>query len=146
MGIAAVSGVAVGVFLIAVLIGQELLQAGLWTAVLGALAGVVAAVAAVWALVPRRSAMLLPPELTVPEWVIGRPVELDAVVKALTRSGARTVGITTGLYGAGGFGKTTLAHMVCADRRVRQRFKGAGISSDSWPGHARGYGDCSEGQ
>ena len=36
----------------------------------------------------------------------------------------RTVGITTGLYGAGGFGKTTLAQMVCADRRVRRRFGG----------------------
>ena len=37
---------------------------------------------------------------------------------------AATVGITTGLYGAGGFGKTTLALMVCADRRVRRRFAG----------------------
>lgn len=37
---------------------------------------------------------------------------------------AGTVGLTTGLYGAGGFGKTTLAHMVCADRRVRRRFRG----------------------
>ena len=39
-------------------------------------------------------------------------------------AGAGTVGITTGLYGAGGFGKTTLAQMVCADRRVRRRFGG----------------------
>src|ERR1039457_3287012 len=126
ISIAVVAGVAVGVFLIAVLIGQGLARAGLWAAVLGALAGVVAAVAAVWALVPRRSKMLLPPELKVPEWVIDRPAELDAVVKALVGSGARTVGITTGLYGAGGFGKTTLAHMVCADRRVRERVQGGG--------------------
>jgi WD40 repeat protein len=34
------------------------------------------------------------------------------------------VEITTGVLGAGGFGKTTLALMVCADQRVRQRFRG----------------------
>ena len=34
------------------------------------------------------------------------------------------MGITTGLSGAGGFGKTTLALMVSADRRVRRRFGG----------------------
>ncbi len=32
------------------------------------------------------------------------------------------MGITTGLYGAGGFGKTTLAKMACADDRVKERF------------------------
>ena len=34
------------------------------------------------------------------------------------------MGITTGLYGAGGFGKTTLGPMACADRRVRRWFGG----------------------
>ncbi|WP_063804230.1 NB-ARC domain-containing protein [Streptomyces roseifaciens] len=34
------------------------------------------------------------------------------------------VGITTGLHGAGGFGKTTLAHMVCAHPKVRRAFRG----------------------
>jgi WD40 repeat protein len=34
------------------------------------------------------------------------------------------VGITTGLLGAGGFGKTTVARQVCADERVRKRFTG----------------------
>ncbi|MFE6153679.1 NB-ARC domain-containing protein, partial [Streptomyces sp. NPDC057888] len=34
------------------------------------------------------------------------------------------MGITTSLSGAGGFGKTTLAEMICASPRVRQRFKG----------------------
>lgn len=66
----------------------------------------------------------LPPELEVPDWVVGRPAELTAVVKALTAGPAGTVGITTGLSGAGGFGKTILAWMVCADRRVQQRFGG----------------------
>jgi hypothetical protein len=45
-------------------------------------------------------------------------------VRAVTEGRAGTVGITTGLYGAGGFGKTMLARMVCADRRVRRRFGG----------------------
>src|ERR1035441_2620275 len=71
---------------------------------------------------PRQA--LLPPELEVPDWVVARPAEMAAVVKALVGGGAGTVGITTGLYGAGGFGKTTLAQMVCADRRVRRRFAG----------------------
>jgi len=107
-----------------VLVRKGLAQAGLWAAPLGALAGIVAAAAAVWAVVPRPVKVPLPPELQVPGWVVGRPAELAAVVKALTAGRARTVGITTGLYGAGGFGKTTLAQMVCADRRVRRRFRG----------------------
>lgn len=46
------------------------------------------------------------------------------MVSALARRRAGLVGITTGLYGAGGFGKTTLARMACADPRVRRRFGG----------------------
>ena len=124
LGFAAAAGVAACAFLVAVLAGHGLVQASLWAAVLGGVAGVVAAVAAVWALVPRSSKELLPPETKVPEWVIGRPRELTAVVAALVGGRTGTVGITTGLYGAGGFGKTVLAQMVCADRRVRRRFNG----------------------
>ena len=43
---------------------------------------------------------------------------------ALMPGRGRTVGITTGLHGAGGFGKTTIAQIVCADRRVRRRYRG----------------------
>ncbi|MBE8475546.1 NB-ARC domain-containing protein [Streptomyces justiciae] len=43
-------------------------------------------------------------------------------VAAVCRGG-RAVGITTSLWGAGGFGKTTLAMAVCAHRRVRRRFR-----------------------
>jgi WD40 repeat protein len=49
---------------------------------------------------------------------------LMSVVQALVGGRAGTVGITTGLYGAGGFGKTTLAEMALRDRRVRRRFRG----------------------
>jgi NB-ARC domain len=65
-----------------------------------------------------------PAELTMPDGVVDRPAELSSIVKALAAARSGTVGITTGLYGAGGFGKTTLAQMVCADRRVRRRFGG----------------------
>ena len=131
LGLVAAVSLAACAFLIAVLVREGLAQAGLWAGPLGALAAIVAAAAAVWALAPRASMVSLPPEpdvpvppeLQVPGWVVGRPAELDAVVQALVAGQAGTVGITTGLYGAGGFGKTTLALMVCADRRVRQRFR-----------------------
>ena len=55
-------------------------------------------------------------------WV-GR-AELAQVVSALTAAGSGAVALTTGLVGAGGFGKTTLAAMACQDRRVRRRFRG----------------------
>ena len=121
---AAVVGVAACVFLTAVLVGQGLVRASLYSAVVGALAGVVAAGAAVVALVPRSPKPPMPPELEVLEGFVDRPQEIAAVVSALVSGRARTVGITTGLYGAGGFGKTTLAHMVCTNRRVRRRFGG----------------------
>lgn len=50
--------------------------------------------------------------------------ELAEVVSALTSSGSGGVALTTGLVGAGGFGKTTLAARACADRRVRRHFRG----------------------
>jgi hypothetical protein len=127
LGVVAGGSVAACAFVIGVLVHKGLAEAGLWAGVVAALAGVVAAAAAVWVLVPRPSRVPLPPELKVPDWVVGRPAELAAIVRALAggRTGAvGTVGITTGLYGAGGFGKTTLAQMVCADRRVRQWFGG----------------------
>jgi hypothetical protein len=55
-------------------------------------------------------------------WV-GR-AELAQVVSALTAAGSGAVALTTGLVGAGGFGKTTLAAKACQDRRVRRRFRG----------------------
>ena len=67
---------------------------------------------------------VLPPVPTVPTWVVDRPDEVAEVVAALLGDEVGTVGLTTGLHGAGGFGKTTLAEMVRADSRVRQQFRG----------------------
>ena len=63
------------------------------------------------------------PQCSGPEtWVVDRPAEVRQVVAALGRGG--TVGITTAVQGAGGFGKTTIAKMVRCDRRVLRRFRG----------------------
>ena len=132
LGAAGVAGVAAFVFLLVVMASQGLARAGVWAGPLAALAGIVAAVAAVWVLVPPRPGpvlppeppAVLPPEAELPEWVVDRPAELAAVVSALVDTGAEMVGITTGLYGAGGFGKTVLARMAGTDRRVWQRFGG----------------------
>ena len=101
-----------------------LVIAGLWAGVLVGVAAVVGAGAAVWPLIAAQRKALSPPELQVPGWAIGRPAEIAQVVMALTSGRTGTVGITTTLQGAGGFGKTTVAQMVCADRRVRKHFGG----------------------
>ncbi len=94
-----------------------------WSAL--ALTGAVVVIGAVSALRQQSTtgpdAPALPP---VPGWVIGRPAELDRIVRALRRGGDDPVAITTAVRGAGGFGKTILAALVCADRRVRRRFRG----------------------
>jgi hypothetical protein len=117
--VAALSLAACG-FLSVIMAVQGLTRADAWAALLAALAGI----GAVWGPVPRPPKGTLPPQTEVPDWVVRRPAELAANVKALVDGRAGTVGITTGLYGAGGFGKTTLAQLVCADRRVRRRLGG----------------------
>jgi len=124
LGVAVVLGAAACVFLVVVVVGQGVATASLWAGVLATLAGVVAAVAAIPPLLARASRVLVPPELEVPGWVVDRPAEAGQVVSALLGAGGGLVGITTGLYGAGGFGKSTLARVVCADGRVRRRFGG----------------------
>ncbi|MEU5148773.1 NB-ARC domain-containing protein [Streptomyces yangpuensis] len=73
----------------------------------------------------------VPPD--VPDWVVGRD-EIDRVVAAVTlgprrlralrreAGDQRSVGITTGLQGSGGFGKTVLALVVRAHPKVRGHF------------------------
>ena len=58
-----------------------------------------------------------------PAWVVSRRAEVDEIVRVLTDRDRKTVGITTALEGAGGFGKSTVASLVCANRRIRRRFK-----------------------
>ncbi|WP_329392204.1 NB-ARC domain-containing protein [Streptomyces sp. NBC_01716] len=106
--------------------------------VLGGSAGILALLLALEGRAPAAAVGQLPGVglPSVPEWVVGR-AEVEHVVAALisprrwsfwrrrSRShtgGRRTVGITTGLHGAGGFGKTVLAHLVCADPRIRRHF------------------------
>ncbi|MCF3137104.1 NB-ARC domain-containing protein, partial [Streptomyces olivochromogenes] len=94
-----------------------------WVIVLGVLSAVAVALA-VWLQehAPAVQGDPPPPQLTpVPDWFVDR-AQTRATVAAVCR-GRSAVGITTSLWGAGGFGKTTLATAVCAHRRVRRRFR-----------------------
>ncbi|MEW2267484.1 NB-ARC domain-containing protein [Streptomyces sp. NPDC047868] len=62
-----------------------------------------------------------PSPVAIPDWFVDR-AQARTAAAAVCRGG-RAVGITTSLWGAGGFGKTTLAAAVCARRRVRWRFR-----------------------
>jgi hypothetical protein len=59
-----------------------------------------------------------------PARLVPRPAYVDDIVALLIGKHRRTVAITatTGLIGAGGFGKTTLAAMVRDDPRIRRHF------------------------
>ena len=122
LGVAVMVCVAACASLVVVLVVEGVGQASLWAGVLGGAAAVAALGLGLWPLLFRPSRV--PPELKLPGWVVDRPTELASVVMAVTKGQGSTVGITTGLYGAGGFGKTTLAQMVCANRRVLRRFGG----------------------
>lgn len=59
--------------------------------------------------------------------VDGESVERWELIQAVTHlvlNHARTVGVTTALHGAGGFGKTTLAKQICLRSDVRDSFPG----------------------
>ncbi|MFF3005670.1 NB-ARC domain-containing protein, partial [Kitasatospora sp. NPDC057940] len=69
---------------------------------------------------PRRPWMSpAPPDSTIP-----RPDLYAALWEAVTRDDAGPTVLTTAVEGAGGFGKTTLAAMLCQDPRTAQRFSG----------------------
>jgi WD40 repeat protein len=98
-------------------------QRPLWWAVAGTAATVVAGLAGAWAqrLVDRQLPVV-PAEQRPESWIVERPAEVDQIVDELRHRGSRTVGVTTALQGAGGFGKTTVAKLVRSDRRVLRRF------------------------
>lgn len=67
----------------------------------------------------------MPPAMAIPDWTVARPLELTQIVGHLLRNAPRTtVGLTTALHGVGGFGKTTVARLVCADTRIRRHYRG----------------------
>jgi WD40 repeat protein len=55
---------------------------------------------------------------------IDRPELTEAVLRLLTSAEGGTVGATTGVFGAGGFGKTTVAALVCHRAEVAAHFPG----------------------
>jgi WD40 repeat protein len=56
--------------------------------------------------------------------MVPRPELGGRLIAALSTPGAAEVGLTTGLAGAGGFGKTTLAAWVCHRPEIRRRYPG----------------------
>ncbi len=53
---------------------------------------------------------------------VPRPGLMADLVAAVTRPGASAVGMTTGLLGAGGFGKTTMARLLVHREEVKEQF------------------------
>ena len=96
-----------------------------WTA--GATAAVACAGLLLWAAQEwhdRALKELIPARERPERWMVDRPAEVDRIVRALRHQRGGTVGITTAVHGVGGYGKTTVAKMVRAHRRVLRRFKG----------------------
>ena len=93
-------------------------------AVATAIVGTLPALYLAWVVVPaaRKPGRWLSLVPAVPGWVDRG--ELAEVVSALTAAGSGAVALTTGLVGAGGFGKTTLAAKACQDRKVQRLFRG----------------------
>jgi hypothetical protein len=55
---------------------------------------------------------------------IARPGLADSAVEILVRDQRPAVALSAALQGTGGFGKTTLAEMICADPRINRAFPG----------------------
>jgi NB-ARC domain/Domain of unknown function (DUF4062) len=68
----------------------------------------------------RRGPVFVVPPLRGDE--VDRPGLMKELVEAVTRPGASAVGMTTALWGAGGFGKTTMARLLVHRDEIRERF------------------------
>lgn len=103
--------------------GQATRHRLLWIGLLAVLLLVIFALAwlATWlgGRVPAAARWQVPPP---PAGYVDR-AELAQTVSALAASGGVPVALPTGLVGAGGFGKTTLAARACHDRAVRRLFR-----------------------
>ena len=53
---------------------------------------------------------------------VARPGLMEDLVAAVTRPGVSAVGMTTGLWGTGGFGKTTMARLLVRRQEVIEQF------------------------
>nr|WP_307838639.1 MULTISPECIES: NB-ARC domain-containing protein [unclassified Frankia] len=60
----------------------------------------------------------------VPGQLVRRPALAQSVLTRVLADDSSAVAITASLEGAGGFGKTTLAAMICQDHEVKRRFPG----------------------
>src|SRR6202050_1216122 len=116
--VGAVAGIACAFVIVA-----SVLHTGALVAPLAVIVGILGTYAAFLALLPPQPRGPAPLTFEKPDWVVDRPDELGDVVKALMRAGGKA-GTTTVLSGAGGFGKSMLAELACADSRVRRRFGG----------------------
>jgi hypothetical protein len=56
---------------------------------------------------------------------------MEDLVAAVTRPGASAVGVTTGLWSAGGLGKTTMARLLVHRHEVTEQFPD-GMVLPSW--------------
>jgi hypothetical protein len=68
----------------------------------------------------RRRPWMAPPL----DWMVERPELGGQVWAALAAPTRAMVGLTTGLHGAGGFGKTRLATWLCHQPEIKRRFPG----------------------
>jgi WD40 repeat protein/3',5'-cyclic AMP phosphodiesterase CpdA len=74
---------------------------------------------------PRAHAPSRPIPKPPPPAVVARPLEFDrAKSLLLAPRSSRSVALSTALAGAGGYGKTTLAQALCADREIQEAFAG----------------------